>query len=333
MKPYPLLFKPAFKKRLWGGSRIKEVFGYPDSPEYMGEAWVASDQPEGQSLIINGEFSGESLGVLLEKSPKWFAEYKIEKFPLLIKILDAHDNLSVQVHPADEYAQSNENGASGKAECWYIIDAEQGAEIILGHKAKNRSEFIQLVKENKWAELLERVPAKAGDFFFIPSGTVHAVGKGIVLLEVQQNSDITYRIYDYDRAGLDGKKRALHLEKALDVIDFQSTSYQPKPYTAEETGVAKTKLLSCQYFTVEKWLIKGRHQLGPFNVFLLIFIVHGQGELIYNGESMLLTKGMSMMIPAKMGKCQVMGKMEMIVSHITIQEAGSSLDQYSSAFQ
>ena len=314
MKPYPLLFKPAFKKRLWGGSRIKEVFGYPDSPEYMGEAWVASDQPEGQSLIINGEFSGESLGTLLEKSPKWFAEYKIEKFPLLIKILDAHDNLSVQVHPDDEYARRNENGASGKAECWYIIDAEQGAEIILGHKAKNRSEFIQLVKENKWAELLERVPARAGDFFFIPSGMVHAVGKGIVLLEVQQNSDITYRIYDYDRAGLDGKKRALHFEKALDVIDFQSTSYQPKPYPAEETGVAKTKLLSCQYFTVEKWLIKGRHQLKPCNVFLLIFIVHGQGELIYNGESMLLTKGMSMMIPAKMGKCQVMGKMEVIVT-------------------
>ena len=319
MKPYPLLFKPAFKKRIWGGSRIKEIFGYPDSPEYMGEAWVAADQPEGQSLIINGEFSGDSLGVLLEKCPKWFAEYNIEKFPLLIKILDAHDNLSVQVHPDDEYARRNENGASGKAECWYIIDAELGAEIILGHKAKNRSEFIQLVKENKWDELLERVPARAGDFFFIPSGTVHAVGKGIVLLEVQQNSDITYRIYDYDRVGLDGEKRALHFEKALDVIDFQFTSYQPKPYIAEETGVAKTKLLSCKYFTVEKWLIKGRHQLKPFNVFLLIFIVSGKGELIYNGESMLLTKGMSMMIPANMDKCQVMGKMEAIVSHITIQ--------------
>lgn len=316
MKHYPLLFKPSLKKRIWGGSKIKEIFGYPSLCEYIGEAWVASDHPEGKSIITNGEFSGESLSVLLEKCPEWFANINLKKFPLLVKVLDANDNLSVQVHPDDEYAMSNENGESGKAECWYVLDSEPGAEIIFGHNAKNRSEFIQLSKENKWDELLARVPARAGDFFFIPSGTVHAIGKGILLLEVQQNSDITYRIYDYDRVGLDGRKRDLHFEKAIDVIDFQPTSYKPKPYTFEETGFAKTTLVSCDYFTVEKWRIKDIHDLKQFNGFLLIFVINGKGELIYHDGSILLTKGISIMIPANMGKCQVIGKTEAIVSHI-----------------
>jgi len=315
MKPYPLLFKPTLKQRIWGGSKIKEIFGYPSSYEYIGEAWVASDHPEGKSLIINGEFSGESLGVLLAKCPEWFANINLKKFPLLVKLLDANDNLSIQVHPDDEYAMRNENGESGKAECWYVIDSEPGAEIILGHNARNRSQFIQLSKENKWDELLVRVPAKAGDFFFIPSGTVHAIEKGILLLEVQQNSDITYRIYDYDRIGLGGQKRDLHFEKAIDVIDFQSTSYEPKPYTVEETGSPKTTLVACDYFTVEKWLINGSYDFKPFNVFLLIFVISGKGELIYNNGSILLTKGISIMIPANMGKCQIVGKIEAIVSY------------------
>lgn len=315
MKPYPLLFKPSLKKRIWGGSKIKEIFGYPGPYENIGEAWVASDHPEGKSIIINGEFSGESLGVLLEKCPEWFADINLKKFPLLVKVLDANDNLSIQVHPDDEYAMRNENGESGKAECWYVIDSEPGAEIIFGHNAKNRSEFIQLSKENKWDQLLARVPARAGDFFFIPSGTVHAIGKGILLLEVQQNSDITYRIYDYERIGLNGEKRDLHFEKAIDVIDFQPTSYKPKPYPVEE-DFSKTTLVSCNYFTVEKWLIKSIHDLKIFNVFLLIFIVNGKGELIYNDGSILLTKGINIMIPANMGECQVIGKIEAIVSYI-----------------
>ena len=271
MQPYPLLFKPSLKQRIWGGSKIEETFGYPSLNKDIGEAWVASDHPEGKSIIINGEFSGESLGLLLEKCPEWFAHIAIKQFPLLVKILDANDNLSVQVHPDDEYAMSKENGESGKAECWYVIASVPGAEIILGHNAKNASEFRKLSQENKWAELLVPTPANAGDFFFIPSGTVHAIGKGILLLEVQQNSDITYRIYDYDRIGLDGKKRALHFEKALDVIAFQATSYKPKPYPVEETGVAKTTLVKCNYFTVEKWLIEGIYDFKPFNVFSLIF--------------------------------------------------------------
>lgn len=316
MKPYPLLFKPALKKRIWGGSKIKEYFGYPSLDEDIGEAWVASDHPEGKSIIINGELSGDSIGVVLEKCPEWFANINLAKFPLLVKVLDANDNLSIQVHPDDKYATRNENGESGKTECWYVIDSEPGAEIIFGHNAKNRSEYIQLSKENKWDELLARVPAREGDFFFIPSGTVHAIGKGILLLEVQQNSDITYRIYDYDRIGLDGQKRDLHFEKAIDTIDFPSKSYSPIPYIVEENGVSKTTLVSCNYFTVEKWLIESIHDIKLFGVFLLIFIVNGKGELIFNDGSIALTKGISIMIPANMGECQIIGKIEAIASYI-----------------
>jgi mannose-6-phosphate isomerase len=254
--------------------------------------------------------------VILEKHPEWFAAAKLKEFPLLVKVLDANDNLSVQVHPDDQYARRNEKGESGKTECWYVIDSEPGAEIIFGHTAKNSSEFIQLAQENKWDSLLARVPARAGDFFFIPSGMVHAIGKGILLLEVQQNSDITYRIYDYDRMGLDGAKRALHFEKAIDVIDFQPANDKPEPHTFEEKGAAKTTLVSCSYFTVEKWLIKGMHDLKLFDVFLLIFIVSGEGELIYDEGSVLLKKGVSMMIPANMGGCRFVGNIEAIVSHI-----------------
>lgn len=316
MKSYPLLFKPSLKKRIWGGSKINEIFGYPGANQNIGEAWVVSDHPEGRSVIINGEFSGESLGVLMEKYPEWFAAAKLKKFPLLVKVLDANDNLSVQVHPDDEYAMRNEKGESGKTECWYVIDSEPGAEIIFGHTAKSKSEFIQLAKENKWDRLLARVPARAGDFFFIPSGKVHAIGKGILLLEVQQNSDITYRIYDYDRLGLDGVKRDLHFEKAIDAIDFQPANDKPEPRSFEEEGAAKTTLAANSYFTVEKWLIKGRHDLKLYDVFLLIFIVSGEGELIYDDGSVLLTKGVSMLIPANMGGCRIVGNIEAIVSHI-----------------
>ncbi len=316
MRPYPLIFEPSLKKRIWGGSKINEIFGYPGANQNIGEAWVVSDHPEGKSIIINGEFSGESLGVLMEKYPEWFAAAKLNKFPLLVKVLDANDNLSVQVHPDDEYAMRNEKGESGKTECWYVIESKPGAEIIFGHTAENKSEFIQLAKENKWDRLLARVPARAEDFFFIPSGKVHAIGKGILLLEVQQNSDITYRIYDYDRMGLDGVKRALHFDKAIDIIDFQPANNKPEPHTFEEKGAAKTTLVSCSYFTVEKWLVKGRHDLKLFDVFLLIFIVSGEGVLIYDDGSVLLTKGVSMMIPAKMGGCRVVGNIEAIVSHI-----------------
>ncbi|TEB14378.1 putative mannose-6-phosphate isomerase YvyI [Pelotomaculum sp. FP] len=224
MKPYPLVFRPSFKERIWGGTKLKKILNCTSLEGNIGEAWVASDHPNGKSVIANGKFTGKTLSDLLQICPEWFSGSHVRNFPLLVKLLDSNDELSVQVHPDDEYAIRNEDGESGKTECWYIIESEPGAEIVFGHKAKNKKEFIKLSNEDKWNELLVRVPVKPGDFFFIPSGTVHALGKGIVLLEVQQNSDITYRIYDYNRVGLDGKKRDLHFGHALNVIKFESAT-------------------------------------------------------------------------------------------------------------
>ncbi|GBF33911.1 mannose-6-phosphate isomerase [Desulfocucumis palustris] len=228
MKPYPLLFKPIFKEKVWGGTKLKKMFNSAVLDENIGEAWVISDHPNGKSVIENGEFTGRTLNDLLRICPEWFCNSHMVGFPLLVKLLDSNEDLSVQVHPDDEFAVINEDVKSGKTECWYIIESEPGAEIVFGHKAKNKKEFIELANEDKWDDLLVRISVQPGDFFLIPSGTVHAIGKGIVLLEVQQNSDITYRLYDYNRIGLDGKKRDLHMEKALNVIRFEQDSYNER---------------------------------------------------------------------------------------------------------
>jgi len=255
MKPYPIIFEPAFKERIWGGSRLEQIFNCKNPMGSIGEAWTVSDHPEGRSPIINGAFSGKFLNEVIKEKQEWFAPYNLEKFPLLVKLLDANDDLSVQVHPSDEYAMIHEHGGTGKTECWYIIDSMPGAEIVIGHTAENSRDFIELARENRWNELLVRAPVKAGDFFFIPSGAVHALGKGILLLEVQQNSDITYRIYDYDRIGLDGNKRELHMEKAIEVIDYNLINYKTEPCVSKENNLLKTVLISSNYFAVEKWIV------------------------------------------------------------------------------
>lgn len=316
IKPYPLMFKHVFKERIWGGPRLEQIFNCKNPKGHIGEAWIVSDYPEGKSPIMNGELSGKFLSEVMKTHPEWFSRFHLEKFPLLVKLLDANDDLSVQVHPSDEYAMINEKGGSGKTECWYIIDATPGAGIIIGHRAKDRREFAELARENRWDELLVRVPVKAGDFFFIPSGVVHALGKGVLLLEVQQSSDITYRIYDYDRIGLDGNKRELHLEKAINVIEFNGGNYQTVPNVVRENGLVRTILISCDYFTVEKWTVADMHVFKSSEVFVLIHIVNGIGQLIYEDGLMHLTKGSSIMVPADMGEYKILGRIEAIVCYI-----------------
>jgi mannose-6-phosphate isomerase len=316
MKPYPLIFEPVFKERIWGGSRLEQIFNCKNPKGHIGEAWIVSDYPEGKSPIMNGELSGKFLSEVMKTHSEWFSQFHLEKFPLLVKLLDANDDLSVQVHPSDEYAMINEKGGSGKTECWYIIDSTPGAELTIGHRAKDRREFAELARENRWDELLVRVPVKAGEFFFIPSGAVHALGKGILLLEVQQSSDITYRIYDYDRIGLDDNKRELHLEKAIDVIEFNGENYQTVPNIVSENDLEKTILISCNYFTVEKWIVEDMHVFKSLKVFVLIYIVDGKGQLIYEDGLIHLIKGSSIMVPANMGKYKIQGRIEAIVCYI-----------------
>lgn len=207
-----IFLEPVFCERIWGGRNL-ESFNFSIPQGNIGEAWVIAAHDNGSSKITNGQLAGLTLKEAYEKQPTLFTEKIYDKFPLLIKILDASDNLSVQVHPEDDYARVNENGELGKTECWYVLDAKEGAKLVYGHTAKTKEEFNSKIDAEQWNELFIEKNVKAGDFFYIPAGTLHAIGEGILIYEVQQNSDTTYRVYDYDRVDKDGNARELHIEK------------------------------------------------------------------------------------------------------------------------
>ena len=208
-----VFMKPVFVPKIWGGRKLETEFGYtiPDGP--IGECWAISAHPAGDCEIVGGPFAGMHLSELWDQHRELFANCEGDhgKFPLLIKILDAAGSLSVQVHPDDEYAGKHENGSLGKRECWYVVHADEGAEIIIGQHAKNATEFRQMVEAGEWDKLLNKVSVHTGDFFGVLPGTVHALCAGTLVIETQQSSDITYRVYDYDRVQPDGTKRQLHL--------------------------------------------------------------------------------------------------------------------------
>src|SRR5699024_10011611 len=219
MNKEAIFLKPVLKERIWGGQKLQTIYGYDLPYEKTGEAWVVSAHEHGSSTVENGPLKGKSLDVLWNNHRSLFNRSADDEgaYPLLVKVIDANDDLSVQVHPDDTYANEVEKVPYGKTECWYILDANEGASIVLGHHAKSKAELNALIDEGKWSELLQKVPVQAGDFFYVPSGTIHAIGEGIMILEIQQNSDVTYRVYDYDRLNDDGTKRELHLDKAKDV--------------------------------------------------------------------------------------------------------------------
>ena len=215
----PLFLDSPMHEKIWGGNRLKAEFGYDIPSEHTGEYWAISAHPNGVSYVKNGKYAGFHLAELYKDKPELFGNPKTSVFPLLTKILDANDWLSVQVHPDDAYGLEHE-GELGKTECWYIIDAEEGAEIIYGHKAKTKEELASLIEAGDWDGLLAKTPVKKGDFFFVPSGTMHAIGPGILILETQQSSDTTYRVYDFDRRDDQGNKRELHIQQSLDVLNL-----------------------------------------------------------------------------------------------------------------
>jgi len=318
MKPYPLLFKPLLKERVWGGSRLSSFYNDEASNGCIGEAWVVSDYPGEKSIISNGILAGKTLSDIMQMYPDWLYRRGLKKFPLLVKILDSNADSSVQVHPDDRYAELHENGESGKCECWYILDCEPGAEIVLGHTARSKDEFMQLIKNNRWDVLLNRVAVKPGDFYYIPSGTVHALGKGILLYEVQQNSDLTYRLYDYDRIGLDGRKRELNIQKAIDVLQFNQrlkADSRMDFIITKQRNIQKILLLFGQYFFVEKWHVNGTYISPTKHVFQLFYVLDGTARLFYNNGLLDLTGGSSLMIPSGLGRFSIAGHVNMLVSY------------------
>ncbi|WP_042374304.1 mannose-6-phosphate isomerase, class I [Neobacillus jeddahensis] len=311
----PLFLQPVFKERIWGGTTLKEEFGYQIPTENTGECWAISAHPNGPSVIENGPFAGMSLDNLWREHPELFGNSKEAVFPLLTKILDANMDLSVQVHPNDDYAKVNENGELGKTECWYIIDCKEGADMIFGHNARSKEELVAQIEAGNWNDLLRRVKIKPGDFFYVPSGTIHALCEGTLVLETQQSSDTTYRVYDYDRKDADGNLRELHLAKAIEVTTVPHQDAASFPSVKDGANATITTFVESEFFTVFKWDIHGKAEFAFNDHYLLLSVIKGEGALLHNGERYELKKGTNLIIPVGFGEFEIDGACELIVSH------------------
>lgn len=314
---YPLRCIPVYKEKVWGGRNLAHIL-HKELPQGMavGESWEICIHQEGKSRIGNGQFAGRTLEELIKQYPEEIlgGNHKIyrENFPLLIKFIDANDKLSVQVHPDDVYALIHE-GSPGKAEMWYIVYAEKGAKVIRGLKeGVDRETFEAALKKNALEEVLEEREVKVGDMLFIPGGVVHGIGKGIVLAEIQQNSDITYRIYDWNRRGLDGKSRQLHVRQALEVIkfyDFQDDEVGRETMISGHGWTAKVCSF-CPYFLVEAIEIEGTypgHLHGER--FEIVICVEGAVQLFYGeGQQEDFHMGETLFLPAHLGDYMIKGK-------------------------
>ncbi|MEB8171501.1 MULTISPECIES: mannose-6-phosphate isomerase, class I [Staphylococcaceae] len=310
-----LMIQPVFKERIWGGRHLKE-FGYEIPNDKTGECWGISAHENGPNMIVNGEHEGKTLKELWEENTGLFGVQTTDKFPLLTKILDANDELSVQVHPDDAYAQVHENGELGKTECWYIIDCDEDAEIIYGHNAKDKAELENMIHEGKWNQLFNSIKVKPGDFFYVPSGTVHAIGKGIRILETQQNSDTTYRIYDYDRTDKDGHKRELHIEQSIDVISFNEDNSGTEAEVTEVQGNVIRTYISNSFFTVKQLLIEDHYEYTKQQDYTLMSVLSGEGTLTADGQVYTIRKGDHFILTTEDKEIKLQGKLDIIESYV-----------------
>lgn len=305
--------KPVFKDYIWGGNRLKDDFGFDTGYEKTAEGWMLACHKDGMNTIEGGKYDGMEFQSVIDlvglENLAGTNATKFPYFPVLIKIIDAYDNLSIQVHPDDEYARKVEN-EFGKTEIWYVLDADEGAKLVYGFKNKITSdEFKTAIENNTLMNELNSVEVKKGDLFFIEAGTVHAIGKGALIAEIQQNSNCTYRVYDYGRIGKDGKPRELHIDKAVDV----SVTEPAKQPVLNFDGKPNCTLAECDLFTVNKYIAKGKLTLSTDkSTFNHILIVDGECTIDDNEA----IKGDSYFVPAGYGDYTVSGNAEIIVTKI-----------------
>lgn len=313
----PIFLKPVLQEKIWGGTKLRTQFNLELPNDSIGEAWCISAHPNGVSNVISpAQYKGLGLDELYAKHPELFGDNHRSTFPLLIKILDANDDLSVQVHPDDAYANKHEGeGELGKTECWYIISAEPGASIVYGHHAQSREEFEAMVEAGNWDALLRRIEVKAGDFFYVPHGTIHAIGAGIVILETQQNSDTTYRVYDYNRLDNEGNLRDLHLEQSADVTTFphQDAATELTIHKTEQS--TETHLLSNEFFSVYKWQTAGDLTLDLPKAYYLATVIDGSGDLTIAGQTYPLSLADSFILPHGVDEIKLSGTLTIIASN------------------
>lgn len=318
MKLYPIKLLPYVSETIWGGRKLIEEYGVVTEKNNAAEGWMLSCHEAGASTVANGEFKGMALPEVVKANPELCGSNakNFEDFPILIKFIDAMDNLSVQVHPTKEYCELTGKGQS-KTECWYIIDCEEDAGLILGFKEKiSPEEFKAAIANNTLTDYVETVKVKKGDFFFIDSGTLHAICKGILLAEVQESSNTTYRIYDYNRVGADGKPRELHVEDGASVTKLEK--YSQPDFSNPELDTDERRLLAdCPLFKVWKLDVEDNHaNSADESSFVSLLIMDGEGALECCGESLSLRKGDSIFIPANAGEYKLTGKLEIIETRI-----------------
>lgn len=314
-----LKLNPVFKDYIWGGTRLKDDFGFESNLDKLAEGWMLSCHKDGKNTILGGTYNNKTLEEVIEQ----FGKEKITGtkslnfpyFPVLIKLIDAKDNLSIQVHPDNDYAQRVEN-EFGKTEIWYVLDAEPDATLVYGFKEKITSEeFKKAIEDETLTDVLNVVNVKKGDLFFIEAGTVHAIGKATLIAEIQQNSNSTYRVYDYGRVGNDGKPRELHIKKAVDVSKTEPAKYEIKPFGEKEDigGNTAQLLTKCDLFTVYHYDVKNTLTLNTNEEsFNHVLVLDGNGKI--NDKD--FKKGDSFFIPANFGDYEISGDAEIIVTSI-----------------
>jgi mannose-6-phosphate isomerase len=318
---YIFKLKAPLKDYIWGGKKLKTHYNKETNLDIIAESWELSCHKDGESIIENGQFKGETLNKILLENKHFLGNNcdSFEKFPMLIKLIDANDKLSIQVHPDDHYANMFENGEYGKTEVWYIVDAEPNARLIYGfNKTISKDEFRNAIIKNTLSEVVNFVPVKKGDVFFIPAGLVHAICEGILICEIQQNSNTTYRVFDWGRLDNNGKSRQLHIEKAIDVSKLDTETQTDFSLLKNKIGENTVAIISeCKYFKSYKYDILNEITLNcDKNSFNTITFLEGLGEVYNNKNKVAFTKGTTLFIPANCGDYSIIGKCEFILSKI-----------------
>ena len=320
MKLYPLQFEPILKERIWGGEKLKTLLHKPITSTITGESWELSTVEGDVSIVANGEWKGKSLTELINSFPDEILGTAVhtrfgKQFPLLFKYLDAREDLSIQVHPNDELAKKRHN-SFGKTEMWYIMQADDNARIIVGFKENsNAEEYLENLENKTLLSILDDVKVKSGDVFFLETGTVHAIGAGLVVAEIQQTSDITYRLYDFDRLDANGNTRELHVDLALEAINYNKVESK-KSYTTNSNQ--SNSVVDCPYFTTNFIPLDGAISVSKSGeTFTVYMCVEGSFEIEYNNSKTQYIKGDTVLIPAAMNAFILNGKASILEIYIS----------------
>lgn len=327
MGAIPFFLRPSGKDYLWGGKRLNDEFEKNIDLSPLAETWECSTHPDGPSYVVTGEYEGKTLAEVIAAHPELLGSHPLAntidgraELPILIKFIDANKDLSVQVHPNDEYAYEFEHGQRGKTEMWYVLDAKKDAKLVYGLREDVSKETLRSsIANGNLEKYLQMVPVKKNDLFFIESGTIHAIGAGVLVAEIQENSNLTYRLYDYDRVGKDGKKRELHVDKALEVSRLTSSAEprQPLRVLKYSRGMARELLTRCRYFEVYRMMVKtDRRQVVTFASdelsFRVLLCYDGCGVVSFDGQMHKVFKGDCIFVPASSCELELHGQMEFL---------------------